>query len=124
MFKDVDISMKIEDYDENLFKTFLGNKNMMITVQYGFPDDSLEFTLLNKFFQYDVFFVYKLNSTHNFYGYHYRGLKFKQIIINTDSLCSAELINIKVKAYKRFNVYLNFHFKIKRLLYHATLLSI
>ena len=91
------MAMKIENYDETLFKTFLGNKNVMISIQFGFPDDSLEISLTNKFFKYDVFFVYKLNSTHSFYGYHYNGLKFKQIVINIDSLCSAELLNTKVR---------------------------
>ena len=87
--------MRIEDYDENLFKSFLGNNNVTLKIQFGFPDDSLEFALTSKFFKYDVFFVYDWNSTHKYYGYHVNGMKYKQAIININ-LCSAELIGIKV----------------------------
>jgi hypothetical protein len=93
---DMDIAMKIEDYDNNLFYTFLGNPNTRIQVVFGFPDDSLEFALTNNYFKFDVFFVYNWNSTHQYYGYHLHGRKFKQWLPKVINLCSAELINIKV----------------------------
>ena len=93
---DMDIAMKIEEYDEELFHEFLGNENMHLTIEYGFPDDSLEFALTNRYFKYDIFFVYNWNSTCEYYGYHLNSMKFKQWIPNFKKLCSAELINTKV----------------------------
>ena len=88
--------MKIDYWDDDLFKTFLGNKKAYLQVVFGFSDDSLEYHIADKYYRNDLFFVYKLNETYQYYGYHMDMLKYKQLLPHFDDLCSAELLNIKI----------------------------
>ena len=92
---DVDIAMRIEDH-EGLFEVFLKNKITTLDIVFGFPDDSYEFHIRNKYYRFDIFFVYNLNATYQYYTYHNQFIKHKQLLPYIDDLCSAELINIKV----------------------------
>ena len=94
--EDIDLAMRIENSDDDLLKTFLGNPIARIQVIFAFPNDSYEFHLVDKNFRYDIFFVYTLNSTYQYYGYHMNNIKYKQLLPHFGELCSAELLDIKV----------------------------
>ncbi len=93
---DVDIAMKIDYYDQHLFDIFLGNNKTNIFTIFGFVDDGWEIQLIDKRSRYDIFFIYNLNETYQYYTYHLNNLKYKQLLPHFDDLCSAELIDIKV----------------------------
>jgi hypothetical protein len=67
---DTDIGMFIEDYDIRLPKFFLGNKKMWLTSILGVKDEGLEIKAYNGFFFNDISFLYKINKTHMWSGYH------------------------------------------------------
>ena len=92
---DIDFALKITEH-EGLFDFFFKNPIVGLDVVFGFPDDSYEFHTRNKDFRYDLFFVYNLNSTYQYYTYHKTFMKHKQLLPHFDDLCSAELIDVKV----------------------------
>ena len=62
--------MFIEDYDLRVKRAFLGNKKMRILNTFGVRNEALEFRLFNGYFYNDLFFLYKVNKTHMWSGYH------------------------------------------------------
>lgn len=94
--KDIDISMKITDYDNAFIHKFLGNRKVHLASIYGFVDDSFKFLLTNDRFNYNISFSYNWNQTHQYTVYHTKEIKYKIWSQNVFDLCSAELISVKV----------------------------
>lgn len=62
--------MSIDEFNEDEFKVFLGNPQLRLHLRFGNLNQSMEFRFLNDFFQYDLFFQHKVNSTHQYTGYY------------------------------------------------------
>ena len=66
---DTDIGMWIEDYEDKILDEFIGNQNLRLLLSFGSPNESYELRFIDDFFQYDCFFFYKHNATHQFLPY-------------------------------------------------------
>ena len=63
---DTDIGMWIEEFDQRIIEKFAKNKKLTLLLSFGLPNESYELRFIDKDFQYDCFFIYKYNSTHQF----------------------------------------------------------
>lgn len=66
---DTDIGMWIEEYEYKIVDKFIGNPNLRLLLSFGSPNESYELRFTDDFFQYDCFFFYKHNETHQFLPY-------------------------------------------------------
>jgi hypothetical protein len=74
---DIDIASWIEDYHVDIKKAFLGNKNVWLWKTLGKIERGLEMRLYSDTFDFDLFYVYKVNDTHQWSSfqvnrYHYQ----------------------------------------------------
>ena len=65
------------EYEVKIKKHFLGNKIVRVWGTLGLVNDSYEFRMYNDKFTFDMFLVYKTNSTHQWCGYQVNRDKFK-----------------------------------------------
>ena len=63
---DADIGMWIEEFYKRKFEKLCKNKKLTLLLSFGLPSESYELRFIDKDFQYDCFFIYKYNSTHQF----------------------------------------------------------
>ena len=87
--------MFIEDFDIKLKKTFLGNTNVWLTTMLGVLHEGLEMKVYNGFFNSDIFFLYKVNKTHMWSGYHGSTRLYKNWYSIIYDICSAEIFGFK-----------------------------
>ena len=66
---DIDIAVWIENYDVQLKKSFIGNTIVWLWMSLGKVEQGLEMRLYSEGFDYDIFFVYKENKTHQWSSY-------------------------------------------------------
>ena len=64
--EDADIGMWIEEFDQRIIDNFTNNKKLTLLLSFGLPNESYELRFVDKDFQYDCFFIYKYNVTHQF----------------------------------------------------------
>lgn len=58
------------EYEKAIKEKFLGNKYMRLWLTHGLVDDGYELRLYSGRFTYDMMFVYKVNYTAQWSGYH------------------------------------------------------
>lgn len=67
---DIDIAMNIEDYDDRIRNIFIGNNKLHLFLTISSVKSGFEMRLSDHLFNYDLFFLYKLNQTHRWSGYY------------------------------------------------------
>ena len=67
--QDADIGLWIEEFEEKIIDKFIGNEKIRLLLSFGNPNDSYELRFTDDFFQYDAFYLYKHNATHQFLPY-------------------------------------------------------
>jgi hypothetical protein len=75
--QDVDVAIWSHEYDERVKRSFLGNKVVRLWSTLGMANDSYEFRLFNDVFTFDMFLVYKFNSTDQWCGYQVNRIKYR-----------------------------------------------
>ncbi len=83
-----------DEYETKIKRHFLGNKIVRLWSTLGLLNDSYEFRMSNDAFTFDMFLVYKINSTHQWCGYQVNRKKYRRYLPNM-KICSAELFNQK-----------------------------
>lgn len=66
---DMDIGLRASELDKALVESFRGDPKTPLVTTFGMLNDSFEMRLVG-LVQFDVFTVYKQNSTHSTCGYH------------------------------------------------------
>lgn len=75
--QDVDIAIWAHEYEDRIKQNFLGNKIVRLWSSLGLVNDSFEFRLFNDVFTFDMFLVYKFNSTSQWCGYQVGRVKYR-----------------------------------------------
>lgn len=78
--QDVDIAIWAHEYEEKIKSHFLGNRIVRVWSTLGLTNDSFEFRLFNDQFTFDMFLVYKFNSTDQWCGYQVNRVKYRYIL--------------------------------------------
>ena len=69
--------MFIEDYDLILKRAFLGNFNTRLDSILGIREEGFQIKVYNGYIYMDVFYLYKVNSSHMWSAYHSVGRIYK-----------------------------------------------
>ena len=56
--------MWIEEFEQKVIDKFSKNKKVRLLLSFGRPNNSYELRFSDDFFQYDAFYMYKHNKTH------------------------------------------------------------
>lgn len=92
--QDVDMAVWAHEFEVKIKRHFLGNKIVRVWGTLGLMNDSYELRLYNDLFTFDLFLVYK-NQSSQWCGYQVNRSKFKRTLPDFNQLCSAELLNHK-----------------------------
>ena len=80
-----------------MITSFIGKSNQMVYVSkvYGMSRNGLEINLLSDAGSFDIFAIYRHNSTDQWCANHQANTMYKQYYPRLDKLCSAELLGFK-----------------------------
>lgn len=93
--QDADISLYSNGQEAKLQEIFTKDRLLPLRIKFGLGNDSLELNIGKLgIFHMDIFFMYEINKTHQWFPYHL-GREVKRTILTKFSLCSGELFGEK-----------------------------